>query len=74
VCINCFSSVDAFAVAGSGAAALASGGWQRIVDRVQGRSRRERLQRTWDDDASFLSSLGHDPEVLLGPAPERVDA
>lgn len=70
--MNCVSSVDAMAVASSGMAALASGGWQRIVDRIQGRSRRERRQRTWDADAAFLSSLGHDPEVLLGPPPERV--
>ena len=74
MCINCFSSIDAMAVAGRGAAALASGGWQRVVDRVQGRSRGERRQATWDDDAAFLASLGHDPEVLLGPPPERVDA
>jgi hypothetical protein len=74
VCINCFSSLDAMAVAGSGAAAMASAGWQRVVDRAQGLSRGDRRRRTWDDDATFLSSLGHDPEVLLGPPPERVDA
>ncbi len=75
MCINCFSSLDALAVAGTGATALASGGWQRVVDRVHGRTREQRRQLTWDDDAAFLASLGHDPEVLLGPPPtQRVDA
>ena len=74
MCINCFSSVDAMAVAGSGAAALASTGWQRIVDRARGLSPRDRQRRTWAEDAAFLRSLGHDPEVLLGREPDRVDA
>jgi hypothetical protein len=71
VCLNCVSNVDTMAVASSGIAALASGGWQRLVDRVHGLSPRERRQRTWEDDAAFLASLGHDPEVLLGPPPAR---
>jgi hypothetical protein len=74
MCINCFSAVDAMAVTGTGAAVLASTGWQRVVDRARGLSPRDRRRRTWEDDAAFLRSLGHDPEVLLGREPDRVDA
>lgn len=69
MCSTCTTAVD---VAGTHAvilAAAAANGWERLRDRVAGRSRSERRLATWEANADFVRSLGLDPLETLGAPP-----
>lgn len=69
MCSTCTTAID---VAGTNAviiAATAVNGWERLKDRVAGRSRVERRLATWEANAEFLRSLDLDPLETLGAPP-----
>ncbi|NIR39451.1 MAG: hypothetical protein GWN79_18755 [Actinobacteria bacterium] len=69
MCATCTTAID---VAGTHAvivAAAAANGWERVKDRLAGRSRLERRLATWEANAEFVRSLGLDPLATLGAPP-----
>lgn len=67
MCASCFTRVDAVVLNSAGLVALAAAGRRRVLDAWHGRSRADRRQATRDEAARFLRSLGHDPDLVLGP-------
>lgn len=69
MCSTCTTAID---VAGTNAviiAAAAANAWERVKDRLTGRSRLERRLATWEANAEFVRSLGLDPLATLGAPP-----
>lgn len=69
MCASCFTRVDAVVLNSAGLVALAAAARTRVLDAWRGRTRAQRRQADYDTTADFLRSMGHDPELLLGPAP-----
>jgi hypothetical protein len=69
VCTNCVTGLEAAILASSGIAVSARDGWRRVRSGLAGESRLERRQQIHRSNASFVASLGLDPEAVLGSAP-----
>lgn len=68
--MNCVTSIDAVGLNVGGFLALGLGGLRQIRDTLSGLSPFDRRRATWDDNSSFVATLGLDPEAVLGPRPE----
>ena len=69
VCSTCVTVFDTAATNAVIVAAFALNRWERLRDRLRGRSRTERRLATWMADADFLRSVGLDPLTNLGAPP-----
>ncbi len=69
MCVTCTTAVDVAATNAVLVGAYALNRWERIRDRLVGRSRLERDQATWESNAAFLAGLGLDPLATLGAPP-----
>ena len=69
MCATCVTVFDTAATNAAIVAALALDGWERLRDRLSGRSRTERQLATWTANADFVRSLGLDPLTVLGAPP-----
>ncbi|MGD9797355.1 MAG: hypothetical protein AB7V15_04495, partial [Acidimicrobiia bacterium] len=57
------------AMAATGATTVASGGFRRLRDAVAGRTRADRRLAAWEANRAFVTGLGLDPALVLGPPP-----
>ena len=62
MCGNCVTTADALAVGLPLVSAVFHESWRRLTGRHD-------ASAAWDEDAAFLSALGHEPVALLGPRP-----
>jgi len=69
MCGNCVTNAEAVLVSAVGAGNVALSLAQRLSDAVQGRTGAERRLAAHQANATFLRSLGHDPDQILGPPP-----
>ncbi|HET9443538.1 MAG TPA: hypothetical protein VFO65_09455 [Acidimicrobiales bacterium] len=77
MCISCVTTAEAVVVNGGGLVVGALAVLRR--SRIPGpwgrsRPRQERAADRRRDTAAFLSSLGLDPDAVLGPEPDRAQA
>lgn len=64
MCAGCFTQIDAVAWSAAGATAAASVGWRHLRS-----GRAVARQKSYEETASFLELLGHDPDDIIGPPP-----
>ena len=72
--MSCVTNADALAVSMVGAAAAANEMRRVAWDALCGRSAFERRLHVWEANVAFISSLGLDPDELLGPPPVPAEA
>lgn len=70
MCISCFSRIDAIGLQSMGALAGVESTLRRVRSLLRGETKVARRTAAWDESATFLRRLGHDPAALLGPRPE----
>jgi len=70
MCGSCVTNVEALVVGAAASTGMVVSLAQRATDLFCGRSSADRRAASYAANAGFLSSLGHDPALLLGPPPE----
>jgi hypothetical protein len=65
MCVGCFTGVEAALANGAAGAVAARNGLRRLRDRDP----RQRRLAAYHANAAFVTSLGQDPEAVLGPPP-----
>ncbi|NED94500.1 hypothetical protein G1H11_04165 [Phytoactinopolyspora alkaliphila] len=70
MCMGCFTATEAAVIQGAAAVMFARAGLTRLNEHVTGQGALRRRRAAYAANAEFLASMGHDPEHVLGPAPE----
>ncbi|MEZ5166038.1 MAG: hypothetical protein R2695_05945 [Acidimicrobiales bacterium] len=69
MCQTCTTVVDTAATNAVFIAAFAVNRGTRVLDRFRGRRRLDRDLATWEANARFMRSMGHDPLAVIGAPP-----
>lgn len=70
MCMNCITGTEVMVLHGAAGVAAARGGLSRLRARFSGRDPNERRLARHRANAEFLTSLGLDPDRVLGPVPQ----
>ena len=72
MCSTCTTVFDVSATNAVLVGAFVVNRWERLRDRMRSKPRLERDLETWEANAAFIRSLGHEPLAVLG-APPTID-
>jgi hypothetical protein len=69
MCTGCFTGVEAAVVNAAAGAVAARSGLTRLRHHLAGRGSLDRRRAAHEANADFLTSIGLDPDRVLGPPP-----
>lgn len=70
MCVNCVTQTESVVFAGVGVVAMASAVVDKLQSLLQPETWAVKRQRAWEANVAFFTSMGLDPDTVLGPPPK----